>query len=1060
MKKLTAIFSLAACLSALGQSTQERVLPTTSLFSRQALTNETWQGWYSILQIPLFLATSQTTAVSFPYPISLTNSQNVIAGNGGALTGIVYATQAGSVTNSANLTNLNAITVTSTNFTGSYLNFESALSNAWPTLANPLWPASPTPILAYNNYYDDNGKTTLYATSLLAIAQSMQTNGMLAAGWKWIWMDDGWPLTNRDAYANLVPDPVRFPNGMPAFVQSIHNLGMKVGIYIARNSDTPSVTCFGLPGSTGPNFQRDLNQFAAWGIDGVKIDTCNLASYTLASAQANQFYYRETPNVVVKSGRSMAIWWSVEFGLGATGPVPSEVANEMNTISIAGTADPFINAYPIALIWTNALYAYTNSTSTNLYTVYGPGHFPYVGSVEPGGWTANTFLNFMSMLAVLPASSATANVTTTPSILQYYTNAAVFAAQQDPGGLPGYPVYRDANTEVWVRPMGYTNSMTNLVALVNRDTGSSHNVTLNWSYMSGVANTNPMVVQDLWSGVTYPAGVTSFTTNLAASSVALVKVYGPAGPSVNGAGITNLWETITPEQYGAVGDGVHDDSAAIQAVFDANNASMVAGVQTRVKLTPVKTYLVTTNIQLHRFMAQGNAHPWSITGGGTTRTFTMGAGAGFIDNDHIPGAMQMQGVTFYATNITTNIALTVANTNCTGTQNLFVKQCGFQNFQTALLLTNMDELNMQECTIFQCSNIVRCYSPSCGVVQVGDFQRIYANTYGEAMYLEGQNFSLIGCDIGGLETNAHVLHVGISPNGAANVTMMNCNCESVGNDPNHFNLFVDTGYVDIQSCNMLTGGNGAAIGLTNGGTVHIGQNNNLGADAANNVIRSYNSGGLDRSWGQTVFLTNSTLLGGVVPVYTKISGTPYSPVTIGNTFGGYNGSGVLAAGGQSGDLLTLEGDGGIYAGGTASSAANIVGSISGANLQNAFVMRFIQETNPTSATLELGSRWSGSGIVPSMWFRDNYSGGNLQLFVGSNPTNNPPTADKIYAAGTIAAYDIAFTNQLTTPTLADFTNRFGTTWTVTNWIMRPVTNNFMIFGCTNGGGIFSKQLAP
>lgn len=466
-------------------------------------------------------------------------------------------------------TNVVATNIVSTNFVGGYLNFQGAISNSWPMTPNPVWPIAPTPMLAYNNFYDDNGKSTLYATSLLTVAQSMQTNGMLAAGWRYIWMDDGWPLTNRDSNLNLVPDPSRFPNGMPDFVQKIHNLGMKVGIYIARNSDSNSVTCFGLPGSTGANFQRDLNQFASWGIDAVKFDTCNLDAYTLASAQRNQLYYRETPSVMVKSGRNMAIWWSVEFGLNATGPVPSEVANEMNTISIAGTVDAFINAYPIALIWTNAIFAYTNSTSPTLYQVYGPGHFPYVGSVEPGGWTANTFLNFMSMLAVLPASAATANVAATPSVLQYYTNAAVFAAQQDPGGLPGYPVFRDANTEVWVRPMGYTNSLTNLVALVNRDTGSSHNVTLNWSYMSGVSNATAMVVQDLWSGVTYPPFTTSFTTNLPASSVALVELVPNAAVVAAGSlPYVNIKSPPAKTFPPAVGDGVTDDTAALQGFLN------------------------------------------------------------------------------------------------------------------------------------------------------------------------------------------------------------------------------------------------------------------------------------------------------------------------------------------------------------------------------------------------------------------------------------------------------------------------------------------------------------
>jgi hypothetical protein len=43
----------------------------------------------------------------------------------------------------------------------------------------------------------------------------MKNNGYLSAGYEYITIDDCWPALERDPKtARLVPDPVRFPNGM------------------------------------------------------------------------------------------------------------------------------------------------------------------------------------------------------------------------------------------------------------------------------------------------------------------------------------------------------------------------------------------------------------------------------------------------------------------------------------------------------------------------------------------------------------------------------------------------------------------------------------------------------------------------------------------------------------------------------------------------------------------------------------------------------------------------------------------------------------------------------
>ena len=51
-------------------------------------------------------------------------------------------------------------------------------------------------------------------------ADAMVANGMRAAGYEYVNIDDCWLARERDAAGNLVPDPVKFPNGIAAVARS------------------------------------------------------------------------------------------------------------------------------------------------------------------------------------------------------------------------------------------------------------------------------------------------------------------------------------------------------------------------------------------------------------------------------------------------------------------------------------------------------------------------------------------------------------------------------------------------------------------------------------------------------------------------------------------------------------------------------------------------------------------------------------------------------------------------------------------------------------------------
>ena len=106
--------------------------------------------------------------------------------------------------------------------------------------------------------------------ALLALAQSMASNGMLAANYSWMNLDDG-IISHRDAATQeLVADTAAFPSGtLLPLARSVNALGLQLGAY----TDRGAVTCEGRPGALGHEAQ-DAATWAAWGVRWLKEDSC------------------------------------------------------------------------------------------------------------------------------------------------------------------------------------------------------------------------------------------------------------------------------------------------------------------------------------------------------------------------------------------------------------------------------------------------------------------------------------------------------------------------------------------------------------------------------------------------------------------------------------------------------------------------------------------------------------------------------------------------------------------------------------------------------------------
>jgi alpha-galactosidase len=83
-------------------------------------------------------------------------------------------------------------------------------------------------------------------------------------------LDGGWDLLDRDAQGALQPDPSKFPDGIAAVADYVHSLGLKFGIY----TSVGTMNCVHTAAGSFGHYQQDVDAFASWGVDFVKVDWC------------------------------------------------------------------------------------------------------------------------------------------------------------------------------------------------------------------------------------------------------------------------------------------------------------------------------------------------------------------------------------------------------------------------------------------------------------------------------------------------------------------------------------------------------------------------------------------------------------------------------------------------------------------------------------------------------------------------------------------------------------------------------------------------------------------
>ncbi len=123
-----------------------------------------------------------------------------------------------------------------------------------------------TPPMGWNawNYF---GWKDINEQNVRDIADAIVSKGYRDAGYSYVCVDDVWMIRGRDENGDLIANPERFPSGMKALGDYLHERGLKFGLYAGAGV----MTYAHQEGSFGRE-RRDAKLFAAWGVDLLKYD--------------------------------------------------------------------------------------------------------------------------------------------------------------------------------------------------------------------------------------------------------------------------------------------------------------------------------------------------------------------------------------------------------------------------------------------------------------------------------------------------------------------------------------------------------------------------------------------------------------------------------------------------------------------------------------------------------------------------------------------------------------------------------------------------------------------
>ncbi len=373
----------------------------------------------------------------------------------------------------------------------------------------PKWEGlASTPQMGWNSW--NKFATNISEELIKATADKMVELGLVDAGYVYLNLDDGWH-GERDAQGFIHEDLKKFPSGIKALADYMHERGLKLGIY----SDAGTNTCACYAGSLGHEYQ-DAYTYAMWGIDYLKYDWCFTHNINPKGA------YATMRNALRWAGRPI-LFSMCEWGSNKPWEWAADVGHSWRTTGDIGVCFlPLPQKYDEQgnPVWKNSSVLEIIDLNEPLRKYAGPDHWNDPDMLEVGnGMTVSEDRAHFTMWCMMAAPLILGNDLTnmTDETLAIITNHDVIAIDQDPLGIQGLRLKKEGDLQYWFKPLA---DGAWAFCLLNGGE-QPQTVTLDWSKLdftddlSGLSPSFGSVtytVKDLWNASVKPFKTTKPVT--------------------------------------------------------------------------------------------------------------------------------------------------------------------------------------------------------------------------------------------------------------------------------------------------------------------------------------------------------------------------------------------------------------------------------------------------------------------------------------------------------------------------------------------------------------------
>jgi alpha-galactosidase len=350
-----------------------------------------------------------------------------------------------------------------------------------------------TPYMGWDTYLAFGGQYS--EATVLRQASELISLGLERRGFRYVWLDVGWWHGTRAQDGEITVNPSQWPHGLSWLTRTLHAAGFLVGLY----TDAGPNGCGGAGEGSYGHYQQDVDTFAAWGFDAVKVDFCGGAEYHLDPATAYAAFHAaiaanssHRPMLLSicdylqpeQYGEGRPLLEESAFASYSFGP---SVGNSWRTDTDVGS--------PGDVSFTDVLRNMDADAAAP--QAAGPGHWNDPDYLAPGqGMSASQFRTQLSMWAMLAAPLMVSDDLTKigAASLAALENTEVIAIDQDPAGVQGTLLSTSGSAQVWVKPLI---DGSRAVALLNRGSSPTHIETS--ASAVGLASAPSYAVRNLWT---------------------------------------------------------------------------------------------------------------------------------------------------------------------------------------------------------------------------------------------------------------------------------------------------------------------------------------------------------------------------------------------------------------------------------------------------------------------------------------------------------------------------------------------------------------------------------